>query len=81
MTTALVSPDGNMTLPAPIAAALGLEHGGRVEFVQLADGQVTMIARTLPAQVLRGILPKPDVRCSAEEMVTTAARRAAMAAK
>lgn len=81
MATSYVSSDGRVTIPEEILVFLGLERGGQVEFVHLMAGQVTMIPRNLPANSLKGILPKADVDCSIEEMVEIAGRRAAMAAK
>ena len=81
MTAALVSPEGNVTIPPEIRKELGLEHGGRIEFVPFGEGQVVLVAMTLSPSVLRGILPKPDLQCSVEEMVEIAARRAAWANK
>lgn len=81
MATANVSPDGVVTIPKSIRAALGIENGGRVEFVTYMEGQVTLIAVNLSPNVLKGILPRPDLDCSVEEMVELAAKRAVMSQK
>jgi len=81
MTTAFVSADGIVTVPLPIRKALGLENGGRIDFLPFGDGQVVMIAMNLSPSVLKGILPKPDLDCTVEEMVEIAAKRAAWASK
>lgn len=81
MATSFVAPDGGVIIPEEILAFLGLEKGGPVEFVHLMPGQVTMVPRNLSAKSLKGILPKPAVDCSIEEMVDLAARRGAMATK
>jgi AbrB family looped-hinge helix DNA binding protein len=81
MATANVSPEGVVTIPKSIRVALGIENGGPVEFVPYMEGQVTLIAVNLSPKVLKGILPRPDLDCSVEEMVELAAKRAVMAQK
>lgn len=80
MATSFVSSDGQVTIPEEILTILGLEKGGQVEFVHLMAGQVTMVPRNVSIKSMKGILPKPDIDCSVEEMVEIAAKRAAMAA-
>ncbi len=81
MTTAFVSADGNVNIPQSIRKALGLENGGRIEFLPFGDGQVVMIAMNLSPSVLKGILPKPDLDCTVEEMIEIASKRAAWASR
>lgn len=81
MTTAFVSAEGNVAVPLSIRKALGLEGGGRIEFLPFGDGQVLLIAMNLSPAVLKGILPKPDLDCTVEEMVEIAAKRAAWASR
>jgi len=81
MTTAFISADGNVTVPASVRKALGLESGGRIEFLPFGDGQVVMIAMNLSAGELKNILPKPSLNGSVEEMVEVAVRRAALASR
>ncbi len=42
-----------------IATALGLETGDRAEFVEMADGQFSIIAASHTAQDLKGLIRKP----------------------
>jgi bifunctional DNA-binding transcriptional regulator/antitoxin component of YhaV-PrlF toxin-antitoxin module len=81
MAEAYVSPEGVVTIPEKFRAALGLENGGRVEFVQFEDGELTMIALTLPAEALRGILGKPRRHYTIEQMDEIVGRCVAQAAK
>jgi len=46
MATATVTSKGQITIPARVRAALGLEAGSRVEFVEIEEGQYLMIAAT-----------------------------------
>ncbi|MYM86858.1 AbrB family transcriptional regulator [Duganella sp. BJB488] len=81
MTIAFLAPDGTVTVPRSVRKALGLENGGRIEFLPFGDGQVVMIAMNLSPKMMEGILPKPDLDCSVEEMIEIAAKRAALASK
>jgi bifunctional DNA-binding transcriptional regulator/antitoxin component of YhaV-PrlF toxin-antitoxin module len=81
MATAYVSPEGVVTIPESILAALGLNAGGRVEFVPIMDGHVSLVAANLSPSVLKGVLPRPDLDCSVEEMVELGAKRAMLAQK
>ncbi|OEZ62242.1 hypothetical protein [Duganella sp. HH105] len=81
MATAYVSPDGSVTIPESIRVALGLENGGRVEFVSIMEGQVSLVAANLSPSVLKGFLHRPDVDCSVEEMIELGIKRAMMAKK
>ncbi|WP_147328124.1 MULTISPECIES: AbrB/MazE/SpoVT family DNA-binding domain-containing protein [unclassified Duganella] len=81
MATAYVSPDGSVIIPESIRVALGLENGGRVEFVPIMEGHVSLVATNLSPSALKGILPRPDVDCSVEEMIELGIKRAMMARK
>ncbi|WP_373989361.1 AbrB/MazE/SpoVT family DNA-binding domain-containing protein [Duganella sp. BuS-21] len=81
MVTAFVAADGSVTVPRSVRKALGLEQGGRIEFLSYGEGQVLLVAKNLSPSILKGSLPKPDIDCAAEDMVEFAAKRAAMASK
>lgn len=81
MAEAYVSPEGVVTIPEKFRSALRLENGGRVEFVQFKEGELTMIALTLPAETLQGILDIPDQEYTTPQMHEIVARRVAEAAK
>jgi len=81
MAEAYVSPEGVVTIPEKFRSALRLESGGRVEFVQFKEGELTMIALTLPAEALQGILGAPDQEYTTQQTDEIVARRVAEAAK
>ena len=68
MTTATLTSKGQITIPASVRMALGLEAGSRVEFVQISKGQYTIIPATSPVVALKGILGKPAKPISIEDM-------------
>jgi len=53
---------GQITIPAEIRAALGLNAGERVVFTQLDDGTTVMRAKTRSISELRGLLKTTDSR-------------------
>lgn len=81
MAEAYVSSEGVVTIPEKFLIPLRLEKGGRVEFVQFKEGQLTMIALTLPAEEVQGILGKPKRHYTIKQMDEIVARRVAKAAK
>jgi antitoxin PrlF len=54
MSTATLTSKGQITIPAPVRASLGVESGDRIEFVQIAPGRFEVIAATLPVTDLKG---------------------------
>lgn len=68
--------DGTIKLPTSIQKALGLKNGDRIELLKYEDGQVLMIAKNRSITELRGILPKPDLDCSVDELLEVAVKRA-----
>jgi AbrB family looped-hinge helix DNA binding protein len=81
MTTATLTSKGQITIPAAVRAALGVDTGDRVEFVLLADGRFELVAVTLPVTALKGRIGKPKKPVSVEDMNTAIARRAAEAGR
>jgi antitoxin PrlF len=79
MTTATVTSKGQITIPAPVRAALGLEAGSRVEFVELDTGRYAFVAATEPVQSLKGMLRKPAAAVSIDHMNDAIAARGASA--
>ncbi|MGO9485346.1 MAG: AbrB/MazE/SpoVT family DNA-binding domain-containing protein [Rhodomicrobium sp.] len=77
MATATVTSKGQITIPAPVRAALGLETGSRVEFVQIEEGQYLIVAATDEVQSLKGMLRKPRATVSIEQMNEVIAARGA----
>ncbi len=68
MSTATLTSKGQITIPAPVRASLGLKIDSRIEFVATQDGQYLMIAANKPVQALKGLLRKPDMPITIEQM-------------
>ncbi|MDP2136058.1 MAG: AbrB/MazE/SpoVT family DNA-binding domain-containing protein [Sulfuritalea sp.] len=66
---------GQITIPAMVRSALGVEAGDRVEFVQVEPGRFELVAATQPVTALKGLIRKPAAP------VTIAAMNAAIAAR
>jgi antitoxin PrlF len=77
MATATLTSKGQITIPAAVRAALGLEPGSRVEFVELESGQYLIVAATDEVQSLKGMLRKPQAPVSVEQMNAAIAARGA----
>ncbi len=76
MPAATLTSKGQITVPAPIRATLGLERGDRVSFRLREDGVVELHPETVDLLSLCGIL-KPRVRGVTVEEMTAAVREAA----
>lgn len=77
MSTATLTSKGQVTIPAAVRAALGLESGSRIEFVESGSGQFLIVAATSPVQALKGLLRKPDNAVTIEQMNQMIASRGA----
>jgi AbrB family looped-hinge helix DNA binding protein len=75
MVSAKLTSKGQITIPANVRAALGLDAGSRVEFVETGKGQFAIIAATEEVQSLKGMLKKPAKPVSIEEMNLAIAAR------
>ncbi|HLW87140.1 MAG TPA: type II toxin-antitoxin system PrlF family antitoxin [Terriglobales bacterium] len=77
LATATMTSKGQVTIPKPVRAALGIDSGDRIEFVEVEKGQFVIVAATRSVQELngrfRGRRSKP---VTIEEMNTAIARRA-----
>ncbi|MBA4285281.1 MAG: AbrB family transcriptional regulator [Xanthomonadaceae bacterium] len=60
MSEATLTSKGQITIPAEIRAALGLDTGERVVFTQLDDGTTVMRAKTRSINELQGLLKPKD---------------------
>jgi len=68
---------GQVTIPRPVRAALGLDSGDRIEFVEVEKGQFAIIAATRSVQELKGLFRgKRSKPVSIDEMNAAIARRA-----
>jgi AbrB family looped-hinge helix DNA binding protein len=79
MTTATLTSKGQITIPATVRAALGVDAGDRVEFVEIAAGRYEVIAATRPVTALKGMFGKTRKTVSIETMNAAIARRGAAA--
>ena len=68
MSTATVTSKGQITIPVSVRTALGLDAGSRVEFVETAKGEFSIVPATSPALALKGMLRKPSKPVSIEQM-------------
>jgi len=68
MATATLSTKGQVTIPAAVRGALGLQAGDRVDFVELEKGQFAIVAATKSVGDLKGLLNKPTQPVSIEDM-------------
>jgi antitoxin PrlF len=68
MATATMTTKGQITIPAIVRASLGLETGSRIEFVEAQNGQYLIVAATSPVQALKGLLRKPRIAISIDNM-------------
>lgn len=75
MATSTVSTKGQIVIPAPIRAELGLNAGSRVEFLKTPDGYL-LKAATGTITALKGILSKPRKPVSVAMMHEAVRRRA-----
>jgi len=68
MAAATLTSKGQITIPASVRAALGLDTGSRVEFVDTGKGQFAIVPVTSPVLALKGVLNKPSKPVSIEDM-------------
>ena len=68
MSTATVTSKGQITIPAQVRAALGLDAGSRIEFVETEKGKYAIVPATSPVRALKGMLRKPVKPVSIESM-------------
>jgi AbrB family looped-hinge helix DNA binding protein len=79
MSSATMTSKGQITVPAKVRTALGVETGDRVEFVEIAPGRYEVIAATRPVTDLKGMFGKASRTVSIEEMNAAIAKRGASA--
>lgn len=75
---ATITSKGQVTLPKPIRDRLHLEPGDKIDFLLDDDGCLRVEPVTASVTQLRGMLPKPAVPITLEQMdeaISRAARR------
>lgn len=76
MTTATLTSKGQVTIPATVRAALGVDTGDRIEFVETEPGRFEVVAATLPVTALKGLVAKPARPVSVDMMNAAIRERA-----
>lgn len=77
MAVATITSKGQVTIPVQVRAALGLDAGDRIEFVEVGKGQFAIVAATRSVRELKGLFQgKRSKPVSIEEMKAAIARRA-----
>jgi len=79
MSTATVTSKGQITIPAAVRAALGVDTGDRVEFVQVEPGRFELVAATRSVVALKGLIRKPASPVTIEAMNKAVATKGARA--
>lgn len=68
MSTATLTSKGQITIPAAVREALGVEAGDRVEFVQIEPGRFELVTATQSVTALKGLVRKPAKPVTIAEM-------------
>jgi AbrB family looped-hinge helix DNA binding protein len=79
MATATLTSKGQITIPAEVRAALRVDAGDRVEFVEVAPGRYEFIAATQSVTALKGMFGRARKTVSIDDMNAAIARRGAAA--
>ena len=74
---ATITSKGQVTLPKAIRDRFHLEPGDRIEFILERDDVLRVAPVTAPVTQLKGMLPKPAVPVTLQEMDEAIARTAA----
>jgi len=75
---ATLTSKGQVTLPAPIRAALKLDAGARLDFVLQDDGSIRIVPVSRDPLAVSAVLPRPSRGpASGEDIRTAIAGRAA----
>jgi antitoxin PrlF len=77
LTAARITSKGQVTIPVRVRAALGVDAGDRIEFVEVEKGQFAIVAAVRSVQELKGLFRGKRAKpVSIEEMNAAIARRA-----
>lgn len=68
MPTASITSKGQITIPAPVRKALGVDTGDRVQFIEVEPGRFELVAATQPITALKGMFGKPAKVVSIKDM-------------
>ncbi|MDX2049562.1 MAG: AbrB/MazE/SpoVT family DNA-binding domain-containing protein [Rickettsiaceae bacterium] len=67
MLQSIMTSRGQVTIPAEIRDRLGLTSGNKIEFL-IRDSHIIMLPINKTVKNLKGILPKPDIVLSIDDM-------------
>ena len=77
MVAAKTTSKGQITIPVQVRAALGIEPGDRIEFVEVEKGEFNIVAATRSVRELNGLLQRKGRKpVSIEEMNAAIAKGA-----
>jgi AbrB family looped-hinge helix DNA binding protein len=77
MAAATITSKGQITIPARVRAALGVDAGDRIEFVEVGKGEFNIVAATRSVRELNGLLQRKGRKpVSVEEMNAAIAKGA-----
>ncbi len=79
MTMATVTSKGQITIPAIVRSALGVESGDKIEFIEVEQGRFEMVASTHSVTALKGLVRKPARAVTIEAMNQAIAKQGAKA--
>lgn len=79
MASAIMTSKGQITIPAAVRTALGVEAGDRVEIVQVEPGRFELVAATQSVTALKGLVRKPATPVTIASMIQVIAARGAKA--
>lgn len=79
MATATLTSKGQVTIPAAVRSALGVDAGDRVEFIQVAPGRFELVAATESVTALKGLVRRPATPVSVDAMDAAIAAQGARA--
>ncbi len=79
MSTATLTSKGQITIPAAVRSALGVDTGDRVEFVEVEAGRFELIAATQSVTALKGMVRKPAAPVTIADMNKAVATQGAKA--
>ena len=68
MPTATLTSKGQITIPAQVRKALGLDAGDKIDFIETEDGQFVLRPRTASIRDLEGCVPRLNYVPTIEEM-------------
>ena len=78
MAVAVLTSKGQVTIPISVRTALGIGTGDRIEFIEMENGQFSVMAVTKSVKSLKGITPATRT-VSIEEMNAAIAAEGAAA--